>query len=402
MIAPAAGNRNREATPSPGRAREILPAEDGRREVLEEVDCVVVGAGVVGLAVARELALAGREVLVLEAAEGIGTATSSRNSEVIHAGIYYPKDSLMARFCVAGKRMLYAYCAERGVPHRNCGKLIVATNEEEQGKLASIQARAAANGVPDLALLDAAEARALEPAISCVAALNSPSTGIIDSHAYMLALQGDAENAGTVFVFHSPVTGGRLLPEGGAELSVGGAEPMELRCRLLINAAGLHAPRLAGSLAGMPAEHVPPTFYAKGNYFTLTGRSPFTRLIYPVPVPGGLGTHLTIDLGGQARFGPDVEWVEQIAYEVDPHRGEGFYAAIRRYWPELPDGALQPGYSGIRPKIVGPGVAAQDFVVQGPDTHGRPGLVNLFGIESPGLTASLALGEHVRHMALGG
>jgi L-2-hydroxyglutarate oxidase LhgO len=362
---------------------------------VEEVDCVVVGAGVVGLAVARALALAGREVLVLEAAEGIGTETSSRNSEVIHAGIYYPKDSLMARSCVAGKRMLYTYCAERGVPHRNCGKFIVATSPEEAERLSAIRARAAANGVEDMEVLDAAAARAVEPALDCVAALTSPSTGIIDSHAYMLALQGDAENAGAMFVFHSPVTGGRLLPEGGAEVSVGGAEPMELRCKLLVNSAGLYAPALAGKLAGMPAEKVPPAFYAKGNYFTLAGRSPFSRLIYPVPVPGGLGVHLTIDLGGQARFGPDVEWVSSPRdYEVDPKRGQGFYAAVRRYWPGLPDGALQPGYSGIRPKIVGPGVAAQDFVLQGPADHGQAGLLNLFGIESPGLTASLALAEH--------
>lgn len=369
---------------------------------MEEVDCVVIGAGVVGLAVARELALAGRDVLVLEAAEGIGTETSSRNSEVIHAGIYYPKDSLMARSCVAGKKKLYAYCAERGVPHSNCGKLIVATTEEERDKLASIQARAAANGVPDLRLIDVAEARGMEPELNCVAALVSPSTGIIDSHAYMLALQGDAENAGAVFVFHSPVTGGRLLPEGGAEISVGGAEPMALRCRLLVNAAGLHAPDLARKLEGMPAQHVPKAYYAKGNYFTLAGRSPFSHLIYPVPVPGGLGTHLTIDMGGQARFGPDVEWIDRIDYEVDPHRGDGFYAAIRRYWPGLPDGALQPGYSGIRPKIVGPLESAQDFVLQGPKVHGQPGLVNLFGIESPGLTASLALGEFVREIVEAG
>ena len=360
---------------------------------MDDVDCVVVGAGVVGLAVARALALAGREVLVLEAAEGIGTETSSRNSEVIHAGIYYPKGSLMARACVAGKQQLYAYCAERGVPHRNCGKFIVATTEEEAGRLESIRQRAAANGVEDLRLLSAAEARAIEPALDCTAALTSPSTGIIDSHAYMLALQGDAENAGALFVFHSRVEGGRLLEEGGAEIQVGGAEPMALRCRLLVNCAGLHAPALAASL-GQAAEQVPPAFYAKGNYFTLAGRSPFSRLIYPVPVPGGLGVHLTIDLGGQARFGPDVEWVSRANdYEVDPRRGDSFYAAVRRYWPGLPDGALQPGYSGIRPKIVGPGQPGQDFVIQGPRQHGQAGLLNLFGIESPGLTASLALAD---------
>jgi L-2-hydroxyglutarate oxidase LhgO len=368
---------------------------------VESVDCVVVGAGVVGLAVARALALAGREVLVLEAAEGIGTETSSRNSEVIHAGIYYPAGSLIARTCVAGKKLLYGYCAERGVPFRNCGKLIVATDEEEAGKLESIKARAAANGVDDMRLISAEEAKAMEPALHCTAALVSPSTGIIDSHAFMLALQGDAENAGAVFAFHAPVEGGRVAEEG-VELRVGGAEPMALRCRLLLNSAGLHAPKLARSLEGMPAAHVPTAYYAKGNYFTLTGRSPFTRLIYPVPVPGGLGTHLTIDLGGQARFGPDVEWVDRIDYAVDPRRGDSFYAAIRRYWPELPAGALEPGYSGIRPKIVPPGAPAQGFVVQGRAVHGVPGLVNLFGIESPGLTASLALAEHVLDVAAQG
>ena len=361
---------------------------------METFDAVVVGAGVVGLAAARALALAGREVLVLDAAEGIGTETSSRNSEVIHAGIYYPAGSLMARTCVAGKHLLYAYCRERGVPHLNCGKLIVATTEEEAGRLESIRLRAAANGVPDLRLISRDEARAMEPALDCVAALHSPSTGIVDSHAYMLALQGDAGNAGAVFAFHAPVEGGRATADG-IELRVGGAEPMELRARTVVNSAGLHAPRLARAIAGMPEAHVPAAYLAKGNYFTLAGRSPFSRLIYPVPVPGGLGTHLTIDLGGQARFGPDVEWVDRIDYTVDPRRGEGFYASIRRWWPGLPDGALSPGYSGIRPKTVPRGAPAQDFVVQGRATHGVPGLVHLFGIESPGLTASLALAEHV-------
>ena len=361
---------------------------------MEQVDAVVVGAGVVGLAVARALALAGREVLVLDAAEGIGTETSSRNSEVIHAGIYYPAGSLMARTCVEGKHRLYRYCAERGVPHSNCGKLIVATTEEEAGKLEGIRQRAAANGVPELRLLSRAEALEMEPALHCTAALHSTTTGIVDSHAYMLALQGDAENAGAIFAFHAPVTRGRAT-EDGIEIEVGGAEPMALRARLLVNAAGLHAPRLARSIAGMPEAKVPQAYYAKGNYFTLAGRSPFSRLIYPVPVPGGLGTHLTIDLGGQARFGPDVEWVDSIDYAVDPKRGDSFYAAIRRYWPDLPDGALSPGYSGIRPKIVPPGSPAQDFVVQGAAVHGVAGLVNLFGIESPGLTASLALADYV-------
>ena len=365
---------------------------------MDRIGCIVVGAGVVGLAVARALALAGREVLVLEAAEGIGTETSSRNSEVIHAGIYYPAGSLMARTCVAGKHALYAYCIERGIAHRRCGKLIVATSAAEGQQLAGIRARAAANGVADLKLLSAAEAVALEPNLRCTAALLSPSTGIVDSHGFMLALQGDAENAGAMFAFRSPVLGGRA-EAGGIVLGVGGAEPMTLACGLVVNSAGLHAPALARAIAGMPAGLVPTPYYAKGNYFTLSGRSPFSRLIYPVPVPGGLGVHLTIDLGGQARFGPDVEWIDGIDYTVDPHRADVFYDAVRRYWPGLKQGALQPGYAGIRPKIVPPSVARQDFVVQGPETHGIAGLINLFGIESPGLTASLALAEHVLTLA---
>ena len=367
---------------------------------MEEVDCVVVGAGVVGLAVARAMALAGREVLVLEAAEGIGTETSSRNSEVIHAGIYYPAGSLQARSCVEGRKLLYAYCGERGLPHDNCGKLIVATDEAEAAKLLAIQARAAANGA-ELHLLSRDEALAMEPALHCTAALLSPSTGIIDSHAYMLSLQGDAENAGATLVFHTPVLGGRVS-NAGIEIETGGAEPMRLSCRTLINSGGLRAPKLAGAIQGMPAQHVPGMWYAKGNYFSLAAKNPFGRLIYPVPVPGGLGTHLTIDLGGQARFGPDVEWVETLDYEVNPRRGDSFYESIRRYWPGLPDGALQPGYSGIRPKTVPPGAPAQDFVVQGPRDHGIPGLVHLFGIESPGLTASLALANHVAEVVAAG
>jgi L-2-hydroxyglutarate oxidase LhgO len=365
---------------------------------LEKVDCVVVGAGVVGIAVARALALAGREVIVLDAAEAIGTETSSRNSEVIHAGIYYPRDSLMARLCVQGRRMLYAYCTERGVSFNNCGKLIVATSADEAEKLAGIQARAEANGVEGMRMLTAAEARALEPNLVCTAALLSPTTGVVDSHGYMLALQGDAESAGAVFAFHAPVTGGRVVSDG-VELDVGGAEPMSLHCRLVVNSAGLHAPALARSIRGMPTQLIPTAYYAKGNYFSLTGRSPFSRLIYPVPVPGGLGVHLTIDLGGQARFGPDVEWIDTIDYTVDPHRADGFYEAVRRYWPDLKDGALQPGYAGIRPKIVPKGAPGQDFTVVGPRAHGVPGLLNLFGIESPGLTAAIALADLVRDEA---
>ena len=361
---------------------------------MESVDCVVVGAGVVGLAVARALALAGREVILLDAADGIGTETSSRNSEVIHAGIYYPAGSLMARSCVAGRRALYAYCIEHGVPFNNCGKLIVATSEAEDGMLAAIKRRAEVNGVEGMRVLPGAEARAMEPNLRCTSALLSPTTGIIDSHAFMLALQGDAENAGAALVLRSPVAAGRVGAEG-VEIAVGGADPITLRCRLLVNAAGLHAPALARRIEGMPPDRVPAAYYAKGNYFSLSGRSPFSRLIYPVPVPGGLGVHLTVDLGGQVRFGPDVQWIDEIDYTVEPARADVFYAAVRRYWPDLKDGALQPGYAGIRPKIVPPGAPGQDFVVQGPQTHRVPGLVNLFGIESPGLTASLALADHV-------
>ena len=362
---------------------------------MENVDCVVIGAGVVGLAVARALALAGREVIILEAAEGIGTETSSRNSEVIHAGIYYPKGSLMARTCVEGRRLLYAYCAEHGVPHRNCGKLIVATNAQESELLQSIKGRAEANGVEGMQLMSGNAATQLEPNLHCTAALLSPATGIVDSHSYMLALLGDAEAHGAMLAIHSPVTAGRVV-DGGIELEVGGTEPMQLRCRLVINAAGLHAPDLARKISGVPSDKIPTAYYAKGNYFTLSGRSPFSRLIYPVPVPGGLGVHITVDLGGQAKFGPDVEWIPGIDYSVDPHRADKFYAAVRKYWPALKDGALQPGYAGIRPKIVPPGAPAQDFTLQGPADHGVPGLVNMFGIESPGLTASLALAEQVR------
>lgn len=365
---------------------------------MEEVDCIVVGAGVVGLAVARALALAGRDVIVLDAADGIGTETSSRNSEVIHAGIYYPANSFMARFCVAGRRALYRYCAEKGVPHRNCGKLIVATNADEDAMLAGIQRRAEANGVEGMRILSATEAMAMEPNLHCTSALHSPATGIIDSHAFMLALQGDAENAGAVCVFLSPVTSARAA-NSGLDVRVGGSEPTDLHCRLLVNSAGLQAPELARRIIGMPAKRIPGQYYAKGNYFTLSGRSPFSRLIYPVPVPGGLGVHLTIDLGGQARFGPDVQWIDEVDYTVDPTRANGFYAAVRKYWPGLRDGALQPGYAGIRPKITPRGASAQDFVVQGPQTHGVPGLINLFGIESPGLTASLAIADFVCELA---
>lgn len=360
----------------------------------EQVECIVAGAGVIGLAVARALALAGREVIILEAADRIGSETSSRNSEVIHAGIYYSAGSLMARLCVEGRALLYAYCQERGIPHRQCGKLIVATSESELEQLPTIAAKATRNGVADLRQISASEARSLEPALAATGALLSPSTGIVDSHAYMLSLLGDAENAGAVLVCNSPVERGHAT-DRGIVVDVGGAEPMSIGCRLFVNAAGLAAPKLARLIDGMPPALVPREYFAKGDYFSLVGRAPFSRLIYPVPVKGGLGIHLTLDLAGQARFGPDIEWVEKPHYDVDPAKATLFYAGVRRYYPDLKDGALLPAYSGIRPKIVPPEVASQDFVVQGPAVHGIPCLVNLFGIESPGLTASLALAKLV-------
>ena len=365
---------------------------------MDRVDCVVVGAGVIGLAVARRLARAGREVIVLEQAEGIGTVTSSRNSEVIHAGIYYKAGSWMARTCVPGKRALYRYCDAHGIPYRNCGKLIVATTPQESEKLQSIRAHAEANGVTDMQTLSGPAARALEPALNCDAALLSPSTGIIDSHAYMLALHGDAEAAGAAFAFHTPFRRARAAA-GRIELETGGTAPTTLGCDLLVNAAGLGAPAVARGIDGMPIELIPVPYLAKGNYFSCSARAPFSRLIYPVPEPGGLGVHLTLDMAGQARFGPDVEWVDRIDYAVDPARAEKFYPAIRKYWPTLPDGALMPSYSGIRPKIVPPAVASQDFLMQGWREHGVTGLINLFGIESPGLTSSLAIADHVAEMA---
>jgi L-2-hydroxyglutarate oxidase LhgO len=360
-----------------------------------DIDCIVAGAGVVGLAVARALALQGREVLVAEAGEGIGIGASSRNSEVIHAGIYYPAGSLKARLCVRGRQMLYEYCAARGVPHRRLGKLLVAASDEEAAQLDGIAARARANGVNDLRRVGAAEARALEPALRCAAALLSPSTGIIDSHALMLASQGDAENAGARCVFHTPVLAARAHNGGGFEVCFGGAEAMTLTCNALINAAGLRAPGLARRIEGLPGAGIPADYLCKGCYFTLSGKAPFTRLIYPIPAPNhaGLGVHLTLDLGGQAKFGPDTEWVSGEDYTVDPRRADGFYEAIRNYWPGLPDGALAPGYAGIRPKISGPTEPAADFMISGPADHGVAGLINLYGIESPGLTASLALAQ---------
>ena len=371
---------------------------------MDEVEAVVVGAGVIGLAAARALALAGHEVIILERADGIGFETSSRNSEVIHGGLYYPAGSLKATSCVAGRQRLYAYCRGHGVPHAPLGKLIVATTEAEIPGVEKIADAARANGVDNLEWLSVSQARRLEPELNCVAALLSPSTGIIDSHALMLAYQGEAEDAGAVVAFRSPVLSGRVHG-GGFELAVGGppdrpaagprtdSGPATIRCRLLVNAAGLYAPALARAIAGIPPASIPPAYFCRGVYFTLSGKTPFRHLIYPVPEPGGLGVHITLDLAGQARFGPDVEWIDGVDYAVDPRRGDKFYAAVRRYWPGLRDGALMPGYAGIRPKISGPDEPAADFVVQGPADHGIPGLVNLYGIESPGLTASLPLAD---------
>ena len=352
----------------------------------------------VGLAVARALALRGREVMVLEAASAIGTGTSSRNSEVIHAGIYYPPGSLKAQLCVRGKQMLYDYCAQRGIGFSRCGKLMVATNKSQVAQLQSIIAKAAANGVHDLVLLSREQARAMEPQLECVAAIHSPSTGIVDSHALMLSLQGDIENAHGFVVLNTAVA---QINKAQAAIEVIAFDGTQLSASTVVNAAGLSAPQVARRIKGLDAQHVPPTFWAKGNYFTLQGKSPFSRLIYPVPEAAGLGVHLTIDLGGQAKFGPDVQWVDSPDdLAVDPSRGDAFYSEVRKYWPGLRDGALHPSYSGIRAKLQGPGAAAGDFVIQGEAMHGIPGLVNLFGIESPGLTSSLAISEYVSKMLL--
>ena len=361
------------------------------------VDCVVIGAGVVGLAAARALARAGHEVLVLEKERWIGSETSSRNSEVIHAGIYYPKGSLKALLCLEGRNALYAYCAEHGVPHKRLGKLVVACKDEEIKPLEGVWAKANANGVDDLQWLTRTEAVALEPNLSCVRAFLSPSTGILDSHSLMLAYQGDAEGAGAVVAFRAPVLSGRVEDDGFL-LEVGGDEPMRLRARTLVNSAGLYAPTLARKIGGIPADTIPREYFCRGVYFSLSGRAPFTRLIYPVPEHAGMGVHLTVDMAGQPRFGPDTEWIDGVDYTVDPRRGDSFYAAIRTYWPALPDGALQPGYAGVRPKISGPDAPAADFMIQGAEAHGIPGLVSLYGIESPGLTASLAIAERVRRL----
>jgi len=357
---------------------------------MDRVGTVVIGAGVVGLAIARALAQSGREVVILEAEPLIGSRTSARNSEVIHAGIYYPKGSLKARLCVAGRQALYAYCAGRHVPHRRCGKLIVATDDAEIDRLPAIAAAAAANGVTDLRGVSAAEARAMEPELHCTAALHSPSTGIVDSHALMLSLLGEAEEAGAMLALNTPVV--RVARgEHGFVVETGGESPMQLGCAELVNSAGHGAVPLARQLTQV----APPQYFARGAYFSVSGKQPFSRLIYPVPVPGGLGTHSTVDMSGRTKFGPDVEWIGSEDYTLDPARAESFYAAIRRYWPGLADGALRPDYTGVRPKISGPGEPAADFRIDGPETHGLAGHVALYGIESPGLTSSLAIADHV-------
>ncbi len=361
---------------------------------MDSVECLVIGAGVVGLAIARALARSGREVIVLESEPVIGSGVSSRNSEVIHAGIYYPSDLDKTRLCVEGKTKLYAFCQDFGVPHRRCGKILVATTENEVGQLAAIKARAEANGVADLTWLDVDEARALEPALAARRALLSPSTGIIDSHAFMLALEGDAERHGAMLALETPVVSGRAAARG-LIMETGGANPTQIAANVVVNSAGLGAQALARSIAGMPRDKIPPLHLAKGNYFALAPPSPFSHLIYPIPTPGGLGVHLTLDMNGRARFGPDVEWIDSVDYAVDPRRGDAFYAAVRSYWPDLPDGALQPDYSGVRPKIERPGGSNTDFLIQDQRSHGVAGLINLFGIESPGLTSSLAIADWV-------
>ena len=356
---------------------------------------LVVGAGVVGLAVARAAAIAGHDVVVAEAASGIGTGVSSRNSEVIHAGLYYPTGSRRAYHCPRGRRMLYDFCVSHGVPHRKCGKLVVATNADEIGRLAAVHKQAQTNGVEGVEIIDAGAAKRLEPALACVAAMHSPETGIIDSHRFMLALRGDLEDRGGMVAFASLIE--RLKPRagGGWDAALAGSERQWLSFDAVVNCAGLGAQRLARATEGYPAERVPRLVLAKGNYFGFTGRPVFSRLIYPVPVPGGLGVHVTLDLAGRMRFGPDVEWIEREDYDVDPSRALAFYQRIRDYWPGLPDGSLVPDYCGIRPKLTGPGEPAADFLIEGPAQHGLVRIVHLFGIESPGLTCALSLAQEV-------
>lgn len=367
---------------------------------MERLDCVVIGAGVVGLAIAREMALQGKETILLERESAFGTISSARNSEVIHAGIYYPKNSLKARLCVAGNRMLYEYCRSHQVGTQQYGKLIVAADEAQLNDLRALQHRAQENEVPGISMISAKEAITLEPQLQCTAAIHSKSTGIVDSHAYMLSLLGGFEDAGGMVAYQSPLLRATALAGGGFRLEIGGAEAMQIETTLLINCAGMSAPEVAAVIEGLDPVHIPRAYFAKGNYFSLSGKSPFRHLIYPIPEPGGLGVHLTLDMAGQAKFGPDVEWLDigleaEVDYSVDPRRGDGFYAAVRRYWPDLKDGSLMPDYSGVRAKIVPAGVPAGDFVFDAPSAHGLAGLYNLYGFESPGLTSSLAIAKHL-------
>jgi len=373
---------------------------------MERVDCVVVGAGVVGLAIAREMALQGRETILLERESSFGTISSARNSEVIHAGIYYPKDSLKAKLCVEGNRLLYEYCRSHQVATAPYGKLIVATDASQMDGLQAILYKAQNNGVPEINMISGDEARQLEPQLHCVAAILSSSTGIVDSHGYMLSLLGGFEDAGGMVAYQSPLISAKPIgvnAKGGFELEIGGADAMKIQTKLLINCAGMSAPAVAHRIESLNKDQIPKAYFAKGNYFSLSGKSPFNHLIYPIPEPGGLGVHLTLDMGGQAKFGPDVEWLdidqeEQIDYTVNPKRGDGFYEAVRRYWPELKDGALQPDYSGVRAKIVPPYAPAGDFYINVPKDHGLEGLFNLYGFESPGLTSSLAIAKHLESL----
>ncbi|MFC7293043.1 NAD(P)/FAD-dependent oxidoreductase [Hirschia litorea] len=361
-----------------------------------EAECVIAGAGVVGLAIARELALAGREVLLIERNSMIGMETSARNSEVIHAGIYYAQHSLKAQCCVEGKAKLYAYLKERGIAHKNCGKLIVANTDIQTKTLIEIAQNASLNCVDNLQFMDESQTLSLEPNVRAKAALYSPTTGIIDAHAYMLSLRSEAEEGGASLVLNTCIEGASALPDGRTRLACGGVEPCFIDAPIFINAAGLGAVELAQKVENLHAAHIPKQYLVKGNYFALQGKSPFSRLIYPVPEKGGLGVHLTLDMGGQARFGPDVEWVDHIDYNVDPKRSDVFYDAIRQYWPDLPNHALQPAYAGVRPKVSAPNDPNADFMILGPETHAIEGQVHLFGIESPGLTSSLAIAEIVR------
>ena len=370
---------------------------------MEQVDCVVIGAGVIGLAVAREMALQGRETILLERENAFGTISSARNSEVIHAGIYYPKDSLKAKLCVEGNRLLYEYCRSHQVATRPYGKLIVATHVSQMDDLQALLYKAQNNNVPEIKMISGDEARQLEPQLNCVAAILSSTTGIVDSHGYMLSLLGGFEDAGGMVACQSPLISAKPVGENakdGFELEIGGADGMQIQTKLLINCAGMSAPAVAQRIESLNKDQIPKAYFAKGNYFSLSGKSPFTHLIYPIPEPGGLGVHLTLDMGGQAKFGPDVEWLdidqeEQIDYTVNPKRGEDFYEAVRRYWPELKDNALQPDYSGVRAKIVPPNTPAGDFYFNTPSEHGLEGLFNLYGFESPGLTSSLAIARHL-------